>query len=342
MRKTQMALAAVALVASTAAMANGVTVSGRFDAGYMSGTGSSDLNGSTGNGTPTKQLNTGLLAPNFLGFSGSENLDNGMKAQWSLLTIMNSAGGATAATGFNSAAIGVANSYVGLSGDFGTVRLGQTTDSFWGNGVANFDVSGGSNIGSAVSAVFMHTASPVFTGQSVQYVSPDVSGMTVAATYSVAGTANAGVTTDAGNYSVAGTGNFGSMKVGAGYSSMGTASNTSSFVAAGTDLGIAKVNALYLNSDKVAGVTGAKATTFGVNAEIPLVGSLVSRVGYYSTDGSAINGSNTHATLLYNLSGRTTVFGNYENATGLSQLGRGNGGYGTKGSIYTLGVAHSF
>ena len=359
MRKTQMALAAVALVASAGVMAqeSGVKISGRFDIGYMSGSGSADLNGASAhgstdngtsiatttwsraaNGTLGKALNTGLLAPNFLNFSGSEDLGNGMKASFMLSSIINSAG-------FNSGTIGTAQSWVGLSGDFGGIKLGQTVDSFWGNGVANFDVSGGSNIGSAVSAVFAHNASGVFHDRSIQITAPSMGGINAAATYIVqdGSSATGATSTKAGDYSVAGSADIGSIKVGAGYSHRGALNNTSSFLGAGTDLGFAKVNVLYLSSSDV-GTANLKASTSGVNAEIPVVGALTARVGYYNTSGTntTINGTTTVVTGLYALSPRTTAFANWEQASGKVTLGTGNGGYGTAGSITTLGVAHSF
>jgi predicted porin len=351
MKKTQMALAAVALVASTAAMANGVTVSGRFDIGYMAGSGSADLNGAksvTGstadgavtytraaNGTLGKALNTGLLAPNFLNFSGSEDLGNGMKASFMVSSIINSAG-------FNSGTVGTAQSWVGLSGDFGGIKLGQTVDSFAGT-YLSFDVSGGSNIGSAVSALFAHGASGVFHDRSIQVTAPSVAGVNVAATYIVQDGTTAGSASKAGDFSIAGSTDIGSIKLGAGYSKANALSNTSSFLGAGTDLGFAKVNVLYLSSGDV-GTAGLKASTSGINAEIPVAGALTARVGYYNTSGTntTINGTTTVVTGLYALSPRTTAFANWEQASGNVLLGGGNGGYGTAGSIATLGVAHSF
>ena len=297
------------------------------------------MNGSTTAGTLGKALNTGLLAPNFLNFSGSEDLGNGMKASFMVSSIINSAG-------FNTGSIGTAQSYVGLSGDFGGIKLGQTVDSFWGNGVANFDVSGGSNIGSAVSSVFAHGASGVFHDRSIQYTAPSIGGINAAATYivqdgsSALGTAG---TTKAGDYSVAGTTDIGAVKIGAGYSKGGALGNTSSFLGAGTDLGFAKVNVLYLSSSDV-GTADLKATTSGINAEIPVAGALTARVGYYNTSGTntTINGTTTVVTGLYALSPKTSVFANWEQASGNVKLGGGNGGYGTAGSATTIGVATSF
>jgi predicted porin len=344
MRKTQMALAAVALVASTAAMANGVTVSGSFDIGYQSGTGTASVNADS----PKSGLTDSLLAPNLLGFSGSEDLDGGMKADFNVVTTFTPS---TIGGGFV-----FLQQNVGLSGDFGGLRVGQQVDSFWGKGIANFDVTGGGNMGSAVTAVFMHGASGVFHDNAISYNTPSIGGLNAGATYitNTGSTARGSAVIDKGSYSIAGTYDIGSIKVGAGYSSLKAAdastANTSTFVAAGTDLGVAVVNVLYLSSSKTQGfddtATAGKANTFGINSSIPLVGALTGVVGYYSTDGTVINGSNTSAGVRYALSKRTTLFGNWEKATGNTILGLGqNGGVpgqGTVGTITTVGIGHSF
>ncbi len=334
MRKTQMALAAVALVASTAAMAD-VTVSGRFDAGVQSGTGTADLNGADA-GTLKRQLSgAGLLAPNQLNFSGSEDLGNGMKASFMVSTLLN--GGLLGSPLF-------LQQNVGLSGDFGSLKIGTQVDSFWGAGLANFDVTGGGNMGSAVTAVFMHGASGVFHNNTISYAAPSIGGVNLAGSYVVndGSTARSTAAIKQGDYSVAGTADVGSVKLGGGYSVVNT--NKSYFLGAGSDLGFASVNIIYLTSDAVAGAAGAKAATTGVNGKVPLVGSLAATAGYYSTDGTTINGTNTSVGLLYGLSKQTTVFGNYERATGNTKLGYGYSGtgQGTAGDIVTVGVAHSF
>lgn len=330
MKKTQVALAALALVASSAALAD-VTVSGRIDAGYQSGTGSADFDGSGA----TKALTGGLLAPNFLTFSGSEDIGNGMKALFVASSTFSSTGGLTGLT--------FLQSHVGLSGDFGTIKVGQTVDSLAGT-VLGFDVTSGGNMGSAVTALFMHGASGVFHDNTIQYSTPSIGGLNAAATYIVADGSSARSTAalKSNDYSVGGSYDIGSVKLGAGYSSLNT--NKSYFLGAGTDLGFAKVNVLYLSSDAAQGTSGDKAATTGINTAIPLAGALTATAGYYSTNGSAIDGTNTSVGLLYALSKRTTVFGNYEKATGNTKLGFGAvaDGQGTAGEIVTVGVAHSF
>jgi predicted porin len=129
MKKTQMALAAVALVASTAAMAADVTVSGRLDYGYASD------NSSTSSQTG---LQGSLLAPNFFNVGGSEDLGGGLKASFNWSNIFQS--GAVQANA-NVAGVSIGATYVANnSGE--TVGVAQADnasaatayvagDSFW-------------------------------------------------------------------------------------------------------------------------------------------------------------------------------------------------------------------
>jgi hypothetical protein len=323
MRKTQMALAAVALVASSAALAE-VTVSGRIDAGVQSGSSAAF----------SRQLTGGLLAPNFLNFAGSEDLGGGTKALWTYSTTFSS-------TGYG----GITNlqSYVGLSGDFGTLKVGQQLDAL-GLGVLGFDVTSGGNMGSTATMMFMHGSSGIFHENTIGYSAPTIGGVNISGSYVVNNGAGARSTTalKQGDYSLFGSADVGMAKLGVGYSELNQ--NKSWVVAAGSDLGFANVNILYMDSTRAAGIANAKGSTTGVNAKVPLVGALAATGGYYSTNGSAINGSNTSIGLLYSLSKQTTVFGNYEKATGKTLLGFGASGtgQGTSGEIYTVGIAHSF
>ena len=322
MKKTQVALAALALVASTAAMADGVTISGRIDAGLVNNS-AADASGG--------HAQSGLLAPNFLNFGGVEDLGNGMKANFFLSETFST----------NAPGTGDANtttllqSHVGLSGDFGSISLGKTVDSFWGNGVAAFDVTGGGNMGSAVSSVFAHGASNVFQESTIHYVAPTISGLNAAATYITAADATGagGITANSGDYSVAATYDIGAAKIGGAYSKLATV--THKFVGAGYDFGFAKANLTYLDSS-------SGATTYGANAAVPLVGALTGTIGYYKTSGDSLTGTDLSVGLLYALSKRTTVFGNYEKVSGATMLNGGNGGIGTDGNAIIVGVAHSF
>ena len=121
MKKTQVALAALALVASTAALAD-VTVYGAVDAAVAHSNG----------GKGTYFDGTGSwTAPSHLGFKGGEDLGGGMKASFQLETgvsLNNGAATSGGSGGTHSATYGALMTRVatvGLSGDFGSVTLGQ-------------------------------------------------------------------------------------------------------------------------------------------------------------------------------------------------------------------------
>jgi len=320
MKKTQMALAAVALVASTAAMADGVTISGRFDMGVQNGA------------ADGKTLSSGLLAPNFLNVGASEDLGNGMKATAFLSTIVGQ-------PGFNTSSLGFAQSNIGLSGDFGGIKLGQMVDSLAGTALG-FDVTGGQNIGSLVTALFQHTATGVFHDKAVQYNAPTIGGVNAGVTYLLEnGTSAIGDTTK-GDYSLGASTDVGMARLGVGYSSY--SANKAYFIGVGTDIGSAKVNLVYLSSNAVGGTSGASANTVGVNTQIPVTDALAARVAYYTTDGSTINGSNTVLGALYSLSAKTQLFANYEKVTGAVVINGGNGGTDTATNRSTVGISTSF
>ncbi len=87
MKKTQLALAAVALVASSAAMANGVTIYGIADVGIASTSGKTGFYGDGNNGTT------------LIGIRGSEDLGGGLKAGFNLESGLNYNAGSTGANG---------------------------------------------------------------------------------------------------------------------------------------------------------------------------------------------------------------------------------------------------
>lgn len=333
MKKSNIALAALALIASTAAMADGVNVSGYIDAGVQANNAASD----------TKMIG-GVLNINHVAFSGSEDLGNGLKAGFLLLTRFESTGGQMTRPGSSGTMFEIAN--LNLSSSMGTVELGRTVDAFWGNGIAAYDVTGGSNVGSAVSSVLNLRTSKIFVDNSIKYVSPSINGVTVAATY-VVDTSTTGATIASatkGDYSVTANYAAGQIGVGAGYMKSDLAKGY--FVGAGYDAGVAKINAVYQNAQDTAGAT---LRNMGVNTAVPLSGELTLTAGYYKDSGAGTflqgEGTSTQAGLIYALSKRTKLFANYQHTTGLAGL---NLGLSTPtasagvGSAYTVGLGHSF
>jgi len=328
MKKTQVALAALALVASTAAMAE-VTLGGYVDAGVQT---------STGNGTV---LSGGNLDINNIRFSASEEIDGGLKAgAFALIRFEAATGNLTRPDLANDGTFfEIAHVNLG-SASTGTIELGRTVDSFWGNGVAGFDVTGGSNLGSAVASTLNLKTSKVFVDNSVHYVSPNLNGLTVAATYvmndsttgSTIGSATKGDKSATVNYSING------LRLGAGY--MKSDLTTATFYAAGYDFGFANVNVIAQDA--------TDSSSYGLNAAIPLVGALSATAGYYSDSGTSLlkgKGNSTNAGLIYTLSKRTRLFANYQHTTDAltTNIGLSNpGSSAVVGTSLTAGIGHSF
>ncbi len=344
MKKTQVALAALALVASTAALADGVTISGYADVGVQNTTGLGSY------------MTGGLLAPNVINFAGTENLGNGMKAEFFLQNRFEIPDGRN--TNGSQTAYGNTFwnlSYIGLVTQAGTVQLGRNVDAFAGAALG-FDVTGGGNMGSLVDGLLYTGASPVFGSSQIKYISPNLGGLSVSGSFYAADSNNdAGGNNSAKNdYSVAATYSVGAASLGGAYAnrkSNQTSFNqdnpgASYFLGAGYDFGFAKVNLSHVSTSNNGSVTGINAA-----APIPSIAGLTLNVGYYKNDKDVSDdGSSTSIGAKYALSKRTTLFANYQKTTdgyltslGTSYTQMGSGSISVSGaSAFTVGVGHSF
>ena len=166
MKKSLIALAALATVATAAQAQSSVTIYGVIDAGVASVTnvGSTAASAKTNTG----MVNGGLSTPR-IGFKGTEDLGGGLKANFALEAEFLADTGAQTST---AEALFARESSVGLSGNFGEVKLGRINTFGYGL-LAKFDALGGNNVGGAVA-----------TGQrqarienAVQYMSPVFNGV---------------------------------------------------------------------------------------------------------------------------------------------------------------------
>jgi predicted porin len=386
MRNTKIALAVLALVASTAAMAEGVTIYGTIDAGYMNSSSASPstaVRAAANVATVAESTNfavkrsngsveSGLISPNFLGFKASEDLEGGLKADVHVQTAYNAVSGGSFA---------FTQTDLGLSGDFGTVRIGKTVDPMWAQGVAGFDAAGGSNIGSAVSPVIDMGISAIFPNNGITYLSPNISGFSLAGQYRNAQKPGADTATNQniGNgHSLTANYAMGPLSVGAGMSenkseagatALATALTGNAnmkvkgtFIGAGYDLGVAKVNVVYLTSDAsgvpTSSTINAGGSAWGINGSVPM-GQARLVAGYYTGKSETSNVEDGKATMyhltgFYDLSKRTSLFANYQSVNNDAKHGA-NGmifGLNTGSSVqrfsigsanaFTVGVRHTF
>lgn len=120
------AVAALALVAAAGAQAQtSVSVYGTIDQAFVSMRDAADAYA----GSTTQRLRgieDGGMTASFLGFAGTEDLGGGLKAKFKLESYLKADTGTTTSGQFWSR-----NSWLGLSGGFGTVLAGQTETPLW-------------------------------------------------------------------------------------------------------------------------------------------------------------------------------------------------------------------
>ena len=164
MQKKIIALAVAGLVSSVAFAQSSVTVYGILDAGFSSWSGNSER--ATG-------VSNGGMSTSRVGFMGEEALGNGLKATFQLET---AASTDDPATGWG----GNRQANVGLTGNFGTVKLGvqpSLSDNWAGNVEVMGNLSPRNLIGNTAGRFSNEKA------QAVSYYSPIFSGLQLAALY---------------------------------------------------------------------------------------------------------------------------------------------------------------
>jgi len=351
MKKTQVALAALALVASTAALADGVKVSGQMDVG---------VGNTTGVGTYMEQ--GGWADNSNITFSGDETLGNGMKAFFTLASGFTQNG--DPGNGGNGTLFS-RESLVGLSGDFGTVKLGQqlspyilsyaisqagTPGMFWVN---NFIMGGGlGNVAvGAGSGAFQKGG--FFIPNAASYTTPSINGWTATILSNTANGAKDGAmattTSDPDKYMAVNViGAVGPINVTAGYQTRGN-SYSSNVIGASTTLGDLTIagnfNTHSVDSASTLTFPKAKTSSYLLSAAYKLQESLTLVGGYGANDLSS-DQSMTNVGVKLDLSKRTYTYISYVRATGGAQSSlaqRANYALtGTSNTTTVVGVAHSF
>jgi predicted porin len=383
MKKTQMALAAVALVASTAAMATNVTISGNLDVGIARTSGY--------NGTGGMFLEQGAYFDNqSISLNVKEDLGSGLKAHGSLGMGFN-ANGASDNPGANRDANGTLlgnasimgnglfnrQAYVGVSGEFGDVRLGRQLSPFIAAAAGNMHYVGMFGVGRLVMAgdeggasgvAGGSTAGGFFRDDAIQYTTPSMSGFTgnVMVTMRNSTTNNAYVI-DRGRYSAFSlSGPLGPITVNAAYHSQAFTNN-----AAGEYTGYAlggmapitdgiSLSAGYISTKQ--GIANANRTdsyNFGIGFDLSQATKILAN---YASSNVVANQSTTlmNLMLVNSLSARTKIYGGLgwgnrvgatigtlgaTDATGAVGLGNSpvnNNGVASSNNALVFGVAHAF
>ncbi len=341
MRNTKIALAVLALVASTAAMADGVSVYGTID---------------TSIGKQTNQamtMNHSTWGTSVFGIKGSDDLDGGMKATFQLESGIDSATGTPFANGgplglFNRAA------NVGISGDFGAIKIGNQLSPYIAAALGGTVTDNASYyvpmllLSSSVSptqynvaATTAGAAGTVVTGgffipNAISYTTPSIGGFSASALKQLAGVRGSTTPTTSPNFedytAYSASFNMGDVSVSAGYESNG-------------GLGVL-MDTLNLTAGGVAAF-GAKTSSYTAGTTYTM-GALKLGAGYMKTDyGFGGAGTNVyHLGAAYSVSDHLVVNLNYANANNgngpfLSATSSVANNTSEKSNIINLGAKYS-
>jgi len=351
MRKTQFALAALALVASTAAMADGVTVYGTVDVGVSTSGGTQAVYGGGNNGTT------------HFGITGSEDLGNGLKAGFNLQSGFSATNGASGYSGggntnlFNRAAnISLSNENVGLTlgNQFSNVVL-QSGFVVGGNGVGGdgVNVPGVVRLFGGLPGGYTTTSQPnlaadgsgtatnpnpsvFFIPQAAQV---SFNGGGISGDLMVRGVEKSG--TESGYTGLTLRSSIAGVNAGAGYQKISQigASQTSMMAFANTQIGDVRVNGAYSRNTGDAGDSNG----YMVGASMPVAKDLSAGVSYARSNVATL-GSILALSSEYSLSKRTMAYATYARFSVANAGGYANDSAATLNgkNLLTVGLKHSF
>ena len=323
MKKSLIALAVLATTGAAMAQSN-VTLYGRIDTSV----GSNKVNG-----VSTTQLFSGNLTSTRWGLRGSEDLGGGLKAIFGLEQGFDSSTGTQAAgSAFDRMSI------VGLSGGFGTLKLGRHDTSF--DDIRDLSISSNLWDSEFSPTKIAYTAGVADyssrASNQIRYESPSFGGFSLGASYGLDEDATVKADTTAFNLRY----KAGNLDVGFGYQDQKANNRKYSTIGAAYNFGVARLSAGF-NRAEIR--NGNEADGFAIGVNVP-VGALDFSVGYaYSkaentAGATAAKGTALSAGVTYAMSKRTRLYGAFldgevENGAGVKTLDR---------RMYSVGVRHDF
>jgi predicted porin len=354
MQKKIIALAVAGLVSGAAFAQSNVTVYGVADMYYAYSS------ANTANQDTSHHINSGGLSGSRIGFKGTEDLGNGLKALFVLeygLTADNKA------TGVGSGAA-TRQSFVGLTGNFGTVVAGAAQTAGYNFACATGPVAGSAldvyhNIGARNLLSCSHDGR---ASNAVAYISPTFSGLTFAynharVTEGVNRTTAAATnpTSDASANLLSASYANGPLSAGLIWSKI-SMNNTSGGddvtewgLRAAYDFGVAKLFGSYQNIDTgVVGGGDQDDSKWTVAVAVPVSAAGTVALQYADNNMDANNADSKGWTLAYThaMSKRTTAYAGYSrisNDNGASKnFGLGTPLGGDRASVLAVGLRHTF
>lgn len=377
MQQKLISLAIAGLVSTSAFAQSNVTIYGLVDYGYAYRFDGRNLTNVGPTPNSASQLNSGQAFSNRIGFKGIEDLGNGLKALFVLEQGFNLDTGTEQVNGLAFAR----QSYVGLSGNFGSVIGGRMYTPYY-NFMTSLDPFVNGTVGRYSNAF---TLAPTVSGSSltnplrfdnaVAYTSPSFGGFSVTAAFSnnvVGQEASASNAANNTAYALFGQYADGPIYVGTNYHYIAGGSNpvdsvindVQNFSLGGSyDFKVAKIMALWgWNEIDYAGVmsnvSNATLNNYMIGATVPF-GKWTGKATYVYSDGNKSAGGDAQQLAVgldYNLSKRTTVYTAYSYINNDDKRMSGTGDAGQGGSYaagngygagvwqqgFQVGVTHRF
>ena len=363
MQKKIIALAVAALASGVAMAQSNVTVYGVVDACY--GYGSTSSKGAV-DAKKFSGINDGGscgLQGSRIGFKGEEALGNGLKAVFTLEY-------GTDSTSFNSAATtagggtlnNVRQSFVGLTGGFGTVSLGRQyapSYDYLGNTSSNgvTQVHASNNLVGFFTT--MQTGSGARWNNSVKYVSPNFSGFEGRAIYAFGEQIRdsyGDASTDASMLGLGGSYTNGPLFVTAMYQqilendALALDNGQKAYALGGSyDFKVVKVFANYIREKTELGAADLTAKYWSLGAGIPVsqAGAVQLEYAQFKTDLDETKSKGFSVGYTHALSKRTTLYTSLsrmsnEDAVGATFTKFGIGTFGASTTQFGAGINHKF
>ncbi len=356
MRNTKIALAVLALVASTAAMAD-ATVYGTIDTAITKQT------------NQTMQMNHSAWGTSVFGVKGSEDLDGGLKASFNLEAGIDSGTGTQFANGGPSTALFNRAANVGLAGEFGSVKLGNQLSPYIAAALGGTVTDNASYyvpllaLTSSIAltgynyslTTFQLTGQTATTGffipNAVSYTTPSIGGFSATALTQLAGVSSDTTKPNYEKYNAySASFNAGDVSVSAGYErnglmSLETGKQATAYTAGTTyTMGALKIGGGYMKQDFNNNV---EVSAYHVGVAYSVSDQLVVNANYARADAGTVTTDNStiiNAGAKYSLSKRTYAYGTISRATNgaLAMYNTTNTSATTDATGYAVGVGHNF
>ncbi|MNK51565.1 Outer membrane porin protein 32 precursor [compost metagenome] len=350
MKKSLLALAVMGAFAGAAYAQSSVTVYGIVDLGFDSTSNGADSNGRT-NG-----IKSGGQSASRIGFKGTEDLGNGLKALFQLEATIQADDGAAFQAATNGSNNGGFNRFatVGLqSATFGTVLLGRQT-SVIKDAYDQIDPFGDGGTVAAISTVFFNGTLSGDNGRisnSAKYQSNSFGGFKFGAAYGFGETA--GDTGANSNYGLGVGYANGPLNVQFAYHNQDrstglvqTGENKLAFLGGTYDFGVVKLHGAYADTKLEAPIgTEVKYRNYMLGVSAP-VGPGTIFASYTANDNRTTNNADTQKYAIsysYDLSKRTNLYTGYSKTSNDDGARLGSAAaLGKDPSTFNVGIRHKF